>query len=198
MTGLRLIPGYLDLAAQEQLLGEVRAVIEVAPLFTPRMPRTGRPFAVRMTNCGPLGWVSDEGGYRYQAQHPTTCAPWPTMPETLLRIWSELGGYPHAPEACLVNVYDAGGKLGMHQDRDEEELAAPVISLSLGDTCVFRVGTRRGDPSSSVHLASGDAVVLAGEARLAFHGIDRILRGTSGLLFDGGRINLTLRRVTKP
>lgn len=198
-TGLRVIPSYLDLRGQALLLGEVRRLISAAPLFTPRMPRTGRPFAVRMTNCGQLGWVSDDGGYRYQTLHPTTRAPWPTMPESLLRIWSELGSYPHPPEACLVNVYDASGKLGMHQDRDEEDLAAPVISLSLGDACMFRVGgTKRGDPSNSIRLASGDVVVLAGDARLAFHGVDRILPGTSPLLFDGGRINLTMRRVTKP
>src|SRR5262249_60361523 len=103
------------------------------------------------------------------------------------------------PEACLINVYAPTARMGLHQDRDEEDFAAPVVSLSLGDTCLFRVGgTRRSDPTRSFRLTSGDAVVLGGDARLAFHGGDRIMPGTSTLLPEGGRINLTLRRVRKP
>jgi alkylated DNA repair protein (DNA oxidative demethylase) len=174
-------------------------VVRAAPLFTPRMPRTGRPFSVRMTNAGALGWVSDEAGYRYQPAHPRTGAPWPPIPEAALAAWRELSGYAHAPEACLVNVYEASARMGLHQDRDEEALDAPVISLSLGDTALFRYGGEaRRDPTRSVRLASGDALVLGGPARLAFHGVDRLLPGTSPLLTGGGRINLTLRRVTKP
>lgn len=202
---MKIIPAYLNRDAQRALLTAIHAVIEAAPLFTPRMPRTGRPFSVRMTNCGPLGWVSDEAGYRYQPTHPETGAPWPPMPGIVLQAWRELSGYPHPPEACLVNYYAPGTRMGLHRDEDEEDFDAPVVSLSLGDTAIFRIGglTRKG-PTRSLQLASGDAVVLAGESRLAYHGIDRILAGRSELLagdllfHEGGRINLTLRRVTKP
>lgn len=199
LRGLELRPGYLDRPAQEALLAAVRAVIVEAPLFSPTMPRTGKPFSVRMTNCGPLGWVSDAGGYRYQPAHPETGRPWPPIPEPALQAWRNLAGYAAPPEACLINVYAPSARMGLHQDRDEQDFAAPVLSLSLGATCLFRVGgTRRDDPTRSFRLASGDAVVLGGEARLAFHGVDRILPGTSTLLPEGGRINLTLRRVSAP
>jgi alkylated DNA repair protein (DNA oxidative demethylase) len=199
LPGLRFVPGYLDRAAQQELLAAVRATIAASPLYTPRMPRSGKPMSVRMTNCGPLGWVTDEAGYRYQPLHPETGQPWPPIPAPVLRAWRDLADYEGAPEACLINVYGASARMGLHQDRDEQDFAAPVVSLSLGDTCLFRVGGRsRGDPTSSFRLASGDAVVLGGEARLAFHGVDRIMPGTSTLLPEGGRINLTLRRVTKP
>jgi alkylated DNA repair protein (DNA oxidative demethylase) len=162
------------------------------------MPRTGKPFSVRMTNCGALGWVSDVAGYRYQPHHPETGEPWPPMPQVLLDAWQALAGFPHPPEACLVNYYESAAKMGLHQDRDEEEFAAPVLSVSLGDTGVFRVGgTSRGGKTVSLKLQSGDLISFGGPARLAFHGIDRILPGTSTLLPQGGRINLTMRRVTK-
>ena len=197
--GATLLPGYLDRDAQESLRREIDAVLEAAPLYTPRMPKSGKPMSVRMSNCGPLGWVTDEAGYRYQPHHPETGSRLPAIPRQLLDAWRDLAGYPHAPEACLINVYGAQARMGLHQDRDESDFAAPVLSLSLGDTCLFRVGgTRRNDPTRSVRLASGDAVVLAGDSRLAFHGVDRIMPGTSNLLPQGGRINLTLRRVTKP
>ncbi|HEY7296369.1 MAG TPA: alpha-ketoglutarate-dependent dioxygenase AlkB [Xanthobacteraceae bacterium] len=198
-AGFRFVPGYLDRFRQEALLSAIREVVGAAPLYVPRMPKSGRPMSVRMTNCGRLGWMTDEAGYRYQARHPQTGAPWPPIPQLLLAAWRELTGYRHPPEACLVNFYSASAKMGLHQDRDEDDLTAPVLSLSLGDTCLFRIGgTRRSDPSRSIRLASGDALVLAGDTRLAFHGVDRILPGTSTLLAEGGRINLTLRRVTLP
>ena len=194
--GLELRPGYLGRAAQEALLADVREAIRQAPLYTPTMPRTGQPFSVRMTNCGSLGWVSDVHGYRYQPTHPTTGRPWPAIPDLALRAWRDLAGDASAPEACLINVYAPTARMGLHQDRDEQDFTAPVVSLSLGDTCLFRVGgTRRSDPTRSFRLTSGDAVVLGGDARLAFHGVDRIMPGTSTLLPEGGRINLTLRRV---
>ena len=197
-AGLRIVPGYLDREAQERLLAAVREVVALAPLYTPRMPRSGQPMSVRMTNCGPLGWMTDERGYRYQETHPVTGAPWPPIPAILMEAWRDLSGYPWPPQACLVNFYGSGARMGLHQDRDEEDFAAPVVSLSLGDTCLFRIGgTTRQGPTRSFRLASGDAVVLAGEARLAFHGVDRIISGTSRLLAEGGRINLTLRRVTR-
>lgn len=190
--------GYLDRAVQELLLAAVREVMRAAPPYTPTMPRSGKPLSVRMTNCGPLGWVSDRNGYRYQAEHPETGRPWPPIPDILRRAWEELSGYGGLPEACLVNLYAPDARMGLHQDRDEADFSAPVVSLSLGDTCLFRLGgTKRSDPTHSFRLASGDAFVLAGGTRLAFHGVDRILPGTSTLLPEGGRINLTLRRVTE-
>jgi DNA oxidative demethylase len=200
--GLIYAPGYLDPAAQEALLAEIEAVIAEAPLFRPQMPKTGKPFSVEMTNCGALGWVSDRAGYRYQATHPETGRPWPPIPALALRAWSELGDYPHPPEACLVNSYRPDARMGLHQDRDEEDFAAPVVSLSLGASCLFRWGgATRGGKTQSLILASGDALVLAGKARLAYHGVARIMPDTSERLLErlgGARINLTLRRVTKP
>jgi alkylated DNA repair protein (DNA oxidative demethylase) len=151
-----------------------------------------------MTNCGALGWVTDrERGYRYQATHPVTGEPWPPIPGMLLDLWREVAEYPQPPEACLVNFYADKARMGLHQDRDESDFSAPVVSVSLGDDCLFRVGgTKRSDPTRSLRLRSGDIVVLGGEGRLAFHGVDRIYPGTSTLLRNGGRINLTLRRVT--
>jgi len=198
--GVRFFPGLLDRPAQQALLEGIRAAVRAAPLFVPAMPRTGKEMSVRMTNCGALGWVTDkERGYRYQPTHPGTGVPWPPIPAMLLDIWREVADFPHPPEACLVNFYTADAKMGLHQDRDEQEFAAPVVSVSLGDDCLFRVGgTRRGDATASLRLRSGDVIVLGGASRLAFHGVDRIHPGTSTLLKDEGRINLTLRRVTAP
>jgi len=197
---MNYFPQALDRAAQMALLAALRRVVAQAPLFTPTMPRSGNPLSVRMTNCGPLGWVTDkERGYRYQATHPETGKPWPPIPPMLLDVWGAMAGYPFPPQACLVNYYAGDAKMGLHQDKDEEDFSAPVLSVSLGDTGVFRVGGRsRQDPTKKIELKSGDVVVLGGEDRLAYHGIDRILGGTSDLLAEGGRFNLTLRRVTTP
>ena len=203
-AGFGIRAGYLDATAQERLVAGLRSAAAAAPFYTPTMPVTGKPFSVRMTNLGPLGWVSDRaGGYRYQPTHPATAKPWPPIPQIVHDVWHALAGYPHPPEACLVNYYEITARMGLHQDRDEHDFSAPVVSISLGDDCQFRLGgaTRR-SPTRSVRLSSGDVVVLGGNTRLAFHGVDRIYPGTSRLLEDwfreGGRINLTLRRVTKP
>jgi len=199
LSGLRLIPGFLDACGQAALLRDLDEVFAAAPLYSPRMPKSGKPLSVRMTSCGTLGWVTDEAGYRYQALHPQTGQPWAPMPARVLDAWNVLADYPHPPECCLINCYDATAKMGLHQDRDEHDFGAPVVSLSLGDTCIFRIGgTRRSDPTCTVRLASDDALVLGGDARLAFHGVDRIVPGSSSLLPQGGRINLTLRRVARP
>ncbi len=196
--GVHYFPGFLDRAAQEALRDEVLAILIEAPPFRPRMPRTGKPFSVRMSNCGPLGWVSDETGYRYQPTHPETGRAWPDMPAGLLEIWMRLAPDAPPPEACLINLYDVNARMGLHQDRDEQELAAPVVSLSLGDSALFRLGgPERGGPTRSLRLQSGDAIAFGGPARLAFHGIDRIVAGSSTLLAGGGRINLTMRRVSR-
>lgn len=199
LSGLKHFPGYLDRSAQQELVDQLRAAVADAPLFTPVMPRTGRPFTVRMTNLGSLGWVSDRAGYRYQAAHPETGRAWPPIPAMVLDIWREVSGYPHDPEACLVNVYRESARMGLHRDEDEQDFSAPVVSISLGDTAVFRLGgLERGGMTRSFKLASGDVLVLGGAARLCYHGIDRVLAGTSSLLKEGGRISLTLRRVTMP
>jgi alkylated DNA repair protein (DNA oxidative demethylase) len=201
-----LVCRKLDRAACESLLDEIAAVLAEAPFYRPVMPRSGAPFSVQMSNCGPLGWVSDTAGYRYQPTHPVTGAPWPQMPKILRNLWAELADYPHPPEACLINYYAEGAKMGLHQDRDEQDFAAPVLSVSLGDTARFRLGgTSRRDPTTMTLLESGDVMLLAGEKRLAFHGIDLVRAGSSNLLSHhqdlfpaGGRVNLTLRRVHKP
>jgi DNA oxidative demethylase len=196
--GVEHFPGFLDRAAQEALRDAVVAILREAPLFRPRMPRTGKPFSVEMSNCGPLGWVSDEAGYRYQPTHPETGRPWPAIPARLLEAFATIAPGAPPPEACLINFYAAGARMGLHQDRDEDELSAPVVSLSLGDAALFRVGgLKRNAPTRSFRLVSGDAMSLAGEGRLAFHGVDRVITGSSTLIPEGGRINLTLRRVTR-
>lgn len=197
IEGFRHFPSYFDRAAQERIVAVLRKVIEEAPLYSPAMPRSGKLLSVRMTNCGALGWLTDkDGGYRYQAAHPLTGRPWPAIPEALVKLWTDIADCPLKPEACLINYYSVAAKLGSHRDEDEEEKSAPVISVSLGDEAVFHVGgLKRSDPKVRMSLRSGDVVVLGGKARLAYHGIDRILPGTSDLLAEGGRINLTLRRV---
>jgi alkylated DNA repair protein (DNA oxidative demethylase) len=198
-SGLDYRPGYLDRSSQERLVEGVRAVLRHAPLFQPVMPRTGKSLSVRMSNCGPLGWVADIKGYRYQHHHPLTGQPWPPMPAALLDLWQDVSGYARPPEACLINHYAPGTRMGLHQDRDEQDGEAPVVSVSLGDIGLFRFGNvTRGGKTGSVKLASGDVIVMGGEARMIYHGVDRIMPGTSDLLRQPGRINLTLRRVTTP
>jgi alkylated DNA repair protein (DNA oxidative demethylase) len=195
---MRLLPGFLDLDGQRALLTRIRAAVACAPLFRPVMPRSGSPYSVRMTNCGPQGWLSDRSGYRYAPTHPVTGAPWPEIPAIVLDLWHRATGVAYPPEACLINYYSPEAKLGLHRDEDEEAREAPILSISLGDTALFRLGgPERKSPTRSVRLSSGDLVVLEGPSRNWFHGVDRILPGTSTLLPEGGRFNLTLRRVTK-
>jgi len=198
-SGARLYPEYFSHDAQAAIVAAIRGILAVAPLYTARMPRSGRPMSVGMSNCGSLGWFSDEAGYRYQNVHPQTGSPWPAIPDVLLQLWADVGQYPYAPEACLINYYGPQARMGLHQDRDEADFAAPVVSVSLGDACLFRIGgDKRGDPTRSFRLNSGDVLVMGGDAPLAFHGVDRTYAGTSTLLGEGGRINLTMRRVTRP
>ena len=183
--------------AQKALLEEVQEKLKQAPLYQPVMPGSGRPFSVEESNFGSLGWVSDRNGYRYQSTHPITGKPWPAIPEALLALWEEINGVP-APECCLVNLYRAGAKMGLHQDRDEKDVTAAVIGVSLGDVALFRIGgTARAAQTRGITLASGDVIAFGGAARLAYHGIDRVRPGTSRLLPGGGRLSLTLRRVVR-
>jgi alkylated DNA repair protein (DNA oxidative demethylase) len=194
----RLLPGFLAPDEQAALAAETLALAELAPPSRAITPY-GRTMSVAMTSFGPLGWVSDARGYRYQPHHPVTGEPWPPIPQRLLDLWAELcPGHP-PPDACLVNLYDAAARLGLHRDEDETDFSIPVLSVSLGDTALFRLGgLKRSDPTSRVRLASGDVCLLEGETRLAYHGVDRILPGSSRLLPNGGRLNLTLRRAAPP
>jgi alkylated DNA repair protein (DNA oxidative demethylase) len=201
---MRLAPGVtlwrekLDRAAQQALIDDILARVREAPFYRPRMPRSNAPFSVEETNFGTLGWYSDITGYRYTPTHPVTGEPWPSIPPTLITLWNETTRYRALPECCLVNLYRDGARMGQHQDRDEEAPDAPVLSVSLGDDALFRIGgTARRDATHSVKLVSGDVLTFGGPARLAFHGIDRVVPGTSTLVPGGGRINLTLRRVTR-
>jgi alkylated DNA repair protein (DNA oxidative demethylase) len=193
--GVTLWRERLDRAAQSALRDEVLA--NAAPFYTPAMPGSGKPFSVEETNFGPLGWYSDKRGYRCVPANPRTGETWPPIPQALIALWHETTGCDVPPECCLVNLYRGGARMGLHQDRDEPS-DAPVLSVSLGDDALFRIGgtTRRG-PTQSVKLVSGDVLSFGGPARRAFHGIDRVIAGSSTLLSGGGRINLTLRRVTK-
>ena len=196
VKGARLLRGYLERARQQQLAKLIEAAISSAKPFTPVMPRTGRPFSVAMTNFGKLGWVSDHDGYRYQPDHPVTGNPWPPIDPLLLDIWKEVANYHKLPQACLVNIYGDRARMGLHRDADEEDFSAPVVSISLGNSAIFRIGgSARRDPTVSFELQSGDIVILENKSRLCYHGIDRIIPGSSTLLRQGGRINLTLRRV---
>ena len=193
--GFSLLPGALDDAAQASLAAEVLAALQTSPPYRPITPG-GQPMSVRMTNFGPLGWITDAKGYRYAPCHPETGAPWPPIPVTLLRLWDAVTGAAAPPDACLVNLYGPEARMGLHRDSDEADFSFPVLSVSLGDTAIFRLGgAGRRDRTRSFRLASGDVCVLAGEARLWFHGVDRILPGSSRLVPGGGRINLTLRRA---
>lgn len=197
--GFQVFPQALNLLEQKALLTSISEILGGAPLFQPRMPKTGKPFSVQMSNCGPLGWVSDkEGGYRYQAHHPGTGKSWPPFPKKLLELWEKYANFPAHPEACLINYYPEGARMGSHRDADENEPRAPVLSISLGDEAIFHMGgSRRQDPKVRVKLCSGDVAVMGGASRFAYHGIDKIIPSTSSLVEGGGRINLTLRRVTK-
>lgn len=194
LPGFHYWPGRLQEATQASLLAEIDTALAMAPLYRPVTPG-GKPFSVRMSNFGALGWVSDRAGYRYQPTHPGTGAPWPPIPPALLNLWAELTGWPRPPDACLINLYREDARMGLHQDRDEADLCAPVLSVSLGDTAVFRIGPAGKGPTRSLKLASGDVCALTGPARLARHGIDRLLAGSSQRIPGGGRINLTLRRA---
>jgi alkylated DNA repair protein (DNA oxidative demethylase) len=195
IRGVRVFPGALGPQAQQALVAELREITRQAPLFSPMTPY-GKPMSVQMTSAGRFGWYSDRSGYRYRAQHPNG-APWPPIPEAVLTLWRDLVSAERAPDCCLINFYRENARMGMHQDRDEADFSWPVLSISLGDDALFRIGNQtRGGKTESIWLKSGDVAVIGGEARLVYHGVDRIRAGSSTLLAKGGRINLTCRVVT--
>ena len=192
---LEVWPGRLSSQTQAELVTAVFEAAEAAP-FAHYATAYGKAMSVGMTSFGPMGWTSDATGYRYADTHPGTGRPWPAMPRALLDLWADLGDSETPPDSCLINLYRGEARMGLHQDRDEADPRFPVLSISLGDTAVFRIGgTSRKDPTRSLKLTSGDVCRLSGPARLAFHGVDRILVGSSAVVPDGGRINLTLRRA---
>lgn len=189
-----VLKSYLDQAAQAELIAALRPVLKAAPPFFPQTP-SGKAMSVRMTSAGRLGWYSDKAGYRYVPQHPKG-GDWPPIPEPVLRIWHDVTGLERVPDSCLINYYGEGARMGLHQDKDEADFSWPVVSVSLGDDGLFRIGNpTRGGKTESVWLSSGDVVVMGGPARLSYHGVDRIRFKSSRLLPKGGRLNLTLRVV---
>lgn len=196
IRGFKVYQSFLSPEAQAGLVADLRKVAQVAPFFQPVMS-SGKRMSVRMTSAGTLGWVTDRRGYRYQARHPEGQA-WPPIPERVLEVWRKVSGVERVPDCCLVNYYGEDAKMGLHQDKDEGNFDWPVVSISLGDEGLFRMGNvERGGKTESVWLRSGDVVVMGGDARLAYHGVDRIRFGSSRLLSRGGRINLTLRVVDR-
>ncbi|NRA88282.1 MAG: alpha-ketoglutarate-dependent dioxygenase AlkB [Rhizobiales bacterium] len=211
-NGFEIYKEALNLEAQNSLVETIRLLAKECPLYQPTMPKTNKPLNVRMTNLGEYGWVSDIKGYRYQKHHPVTRKAWAAIPPQIIDIWQCFTGNsltefnhnnPNAPlsqwkqpQCCLVNHYGVTNKMGMHVDMDENDHITPVLSISLGDDAIFRMGSQqRGGKTSSIKLQSGDIVVFANDVRLNYHGVDRIIGGTSSLLKHPGRLNLTLRRV---
>lgn len=195
-AGFALHPQALDRADQEALAAEVLALTEAAPFYRCRLAG-GKAMSVLNSNLGPLGWFADERGYRYRPTHPRTGEPWPAIPPSLLALWRTYADPDRPPDACLINLYRDGARMGLHKDMDEADVSAPVLSVSLGDTALFRLGgLKRTDPTRSLRLSSGDVCILGGEARRAFHGVDRTVAGSSTLIPGGGRLNLTLRRAS--
>jgi len=192
--GISVFKEFLPPTDQLRLVEELRKVAAKAPVFSPKT-KSGKPMSVRLTAAGDFGWFSDQRGYRYVKQHPSGVN-WPEIPDSIIAIWRAVAGTVPDPECCLVNFYGEGARMGLHQDRDEANFDWPVVSISLGDDALFRVGgTERGGKTESIWLQSGDVAVMGGPARLNYHGIDRIKFGSSSLLKEGGRLNVTLRVV---
>ena len=195
VRGVNVFKGLLSKAEQSAMVDDLRVVAQAVPFFTPKTA-SGQSMSVKMTSAGRFGWVSDANGYRYEQQHPSGVA-WPEIPQSVLAVWNAVSRSERSPESCLINYYSSTAKMGLHQDRDEKDFGAPVVSISLGDSALFRIGNEtRGGSTESIWLESGDVCVLGGPSRLLFHGIDRVKPNTSTLLTNGGRINVTLRVVT--
>jgi alkylated DNA repair protein (DNA oxidative demethylase) len=183
---------------EQPLLADLHRVVGTAPfrhMFTPG----GHHMSVAMTNCGTVGWVSDQSGYRYDPCDPESAKPWPLMPTVFLELAAtaaERAGFSgFTPDACLINRYDPGARLSLHQDKDEHDFDAPIVSVSLGLPAVFLFGgLRRADPTQRLALRHGDVVVWGGPARLRYHGVVRLENGVHPII-GRCRINLTFRKA---
>ena len=195
ISGFHIYKTALDIGAQQQLVDVVQGIVKAAPLIRPQTP-SGRQMSVRMTSVGRVGWTATASGYQYAKHHPSGVA-WPAIPREILDVWGSVTRDAPLPDSCLINFYDETASMGLHRDRDEADFQWPVVSISLGDEGLLRVGCHeRGGTTESIWLQSGDVVVMGGQARLVYHGIDRIKGGSSRLLPNGGRLNLTLRVAT--
>jgi alkylated DNA repair protein (DNA oxidative demethylase) len=194
LRGFEIYKGMLEPITQAELLKDLQDIARRCPPFSPQTP-FGRPMSVQLTSAGKYGWYSDQSGYRYVERHPNG-RHWPPIPASVMGLWQKLVSSERCPDCCLINYYAEGARMGLHQDKDEADFDWPVLSVSLGDDGLFRIGnTERGGKTESIWLTSGDVVVMGGDARLTYHGVDRIRFGSSSLLPKGGRINLTLRVV---
>lgn len=185
-------------SVEAALMPAIRTVIDAAPLRHMLTPG-GRRMSVAMTSCGQLGWVSDARGYRYDAVDPATGSAWPPMPAVFAQLAAEAarraGFDGYAPDSCLVNRYEPGAKLSLHQDRDERDYGAPIVSVSLGLPAVFLFGgLHRGDPTQRLPLVHGDVVVWGGPSRLRYHGVLPLQDGEHEAT-GRCRINLTFRKA---
>lgn len=195
LRGFDIHKEFLNKSEQLALVQALRPVLNAAPLYVADTPY-GKPMSVRTTSAGQFGWFSDRSGYRYEPRHPNGVE-WPQIPDLILDVWRQVSGLDRMPECCLVNYYGEGARMGLHQDKDEADFTCPVVSVSLGDDGLFRIGNDvRGGKTESIWLTSGDVVVMGGAARLTYHGVDRTRFKSSKLLPKGGRINLTMRVVT--
>ena len=190
---------YLTIEQQQHLLTLSREVYMASPMWTPTTKR-GNRYSYQNTSCGKYGWISDEKGYYYSQTNPVNQKPFPEIPSFINQLAvdvAKLVGFDsYLPETCLINYYKQSSRLGLHQDNSEKNLSAPIISISLGDDAVFMLGTKRySDKPQKILLKSGDIFILYGDARMAYHGIKQINPGTSNLLKNGGRLNLTIRQV---
>jgi alkylated DNA repair protein (DNA oxidative demethylase) len=189
-------------AAARPIVGALMAEIDRIRIAAPFRHLTtpgGHTMSVAMTNCGPLGWVSSHAGYRYQDTDPDSGARWPAMPAIFRTLSGQAAadaGYPgFQPDACLINLYEPGARLSLHQDRDERDRGSPIVSVSLGLPAVFLFGgLRRNDKSRRIRLDDGDVVVWGGPSRLAFHGVEALAEGTHPVT-GRARINLTFRKA---
>jgi DNA oxidative demethylase len=196
--GALVLQGFVAAAAAARLVDQVNEIVAAAP-FRRMVTPGGKQMSVQMTNCGAAGWVTDRRGYRYDPVDPQTGRPWPAMPEAFRQLAADAAGAAgfaaFTPDACLINRYEPGARLTLHQDRDERDFSQPIVSVSLGLPAVFLFGgASRTDPRRRIRLESGDVVVWGGPARLAFHGIDRLADGEHALT-GRCRINLTFRRA---
>lgn len=195
--GAVLLRGFAS-ADEAELLRAIETIAAEAP-FRHMVTPGGFTMSVAMTSCGEAGWVTDRGGYRYAPVDPETGQPWPAMPSRFRRLAEQAaataGFAGFAPDACLINRYEPGAKMSLHQDKDETDFAAPIVSVSLGLPAIFMFGgLKRGDKPRRYRLAHGDVVVWGGPSRLAYHGIAPLAEGTHPLL-GHQRINLTFRKA---